>query len=345
MKRIRIIACSGLMIFIILCSCISALAEWYILKCYPIIAAVLSFFSRLTSYSLLDFLIFLAVIALLISIVLMFTKRLSFRRWIKKFMLSVIWIVIWFYMAWGIGYFRPDFFERFDVEPPKEDREYFEQLVVRNIKLLNSAYIENPKFDIKEINSEIERLYEKRHIQLHLPYPCGWERTKKTIFEPLMTRMGVEGYFGPFFNEVHVNNFSLPVSYPFVLAHEKAHRFGIVSEAECNLYAAVICTSSEYEPVRYSGYLQTVWYLLRNLNKISPNNYQTIVQQIDPRILQDYQAIRSHWQKGVNPTLSAAQSKVYDAYLKANKQSSGILSYSEMTNLLVAWEQIAPPCE
>ena len=153
-----------------------------------------------------------------------------------------------------------------------------------------------------------------------------------------MTRMGVAGYFAPFFNEVQVNNYALPFSYPYTLAHEKAHQFGIASESECNLYATVICTSSNHPLVRYSGYLQTVSYLLGNLRKISPDRYKEIAGQIDPRIFADYKAIREHWQKELNQTLSAVQDKVYDTYLKTNKQQGGILSYSEMVGLLVTWE-------
>jgi len=326
--------------FVFLCSRIPALAEWYMRVCYPVIAAVLSFFTRCVPFSLLDVLIIAAIVLLMGSIVLIFMKRLSFRCWINLLFLSVMWIVVWFYMAWGIGYFRPGFHERFGVEQPVEDRDYFEAFVVRYIDSLNCAYIADPYFEAKEINDEIEALYAKHHEMLRLPYPCGWRRTKKTLTESLMTRMGVSGYFGSFFNEVQVNNFSLPLTYPYTLAHEKAHQFGIAGEAECNLYATVICTSSDHSLVRYSGYLQTVSYLLGNLRKISPDRYREIIGQIDPRIMADYRAIQQHWQKALNPTLSAVQTKVYDTYLKTNKQPSGILSYSEMTGLLVAWEMI-----
>jgi len=137
---------------------------------------------------------------------------------------------------------------------------------------------------------------------------------------------------------VHVNSFSPQLTYPYTLAHEKAHQFGISNEAECNLYATVICTSSAHPLVRYSGRLQTVSYLLGNLRKISPGRYREIAGKIDPRILADYKTIRDHWQKVENKTMSDVQEKVYDTYLKTNKQRSGILSYSEMTGMVVAWE-------
>ena len=77
-----------------------------------------------------------------------------------------------------------------------------------------------------------------------------------------------------------------------------------------------------------------------NLKKISPERYREIAARIDPRIVADYKAMHEHWLKGMNKTMSAIQEKMYDAYLKTNKQQSGILSYSEMTSLLVTWEEI-----
>ena len=334
------------LLFIFFCARNPVLAEWYMRSVYPVIATALSFISRLVPFSLLDILVIIAVVLLLGSIVMVSVRRIKFFRWVKVLLLSILWIVVWFYMSWGIGYFRLGFYERFEVVPPEEDRAFFEELVIRYIDSINQAYVSEPFFDAKEINKEIEALYEKHSAVLRLPYPCGWRNAKKTISNPLMTRMGVAGYFGPFFNEVHVNNYSLPITYPYTLAHEKAHQFGMANEAECNLFATIICTSSNHPLVRYSGYLQTVSYLLSNLRKISPDRYREIAGQIDPRIMADYRAIQDHWQKELNQTMSDVQNKVYDTYLKTNNQRSGVLSYSEMTGLLVAWElmqrEVAP---
>jgi len=274
----------------------------------------------------------------LFVIIKMFKRRISIRKGFTIFVLSVFWLIIWFYMVWGIGYFRQGFYDRFDIAPPEEDRDFFEVLLIRYIDSLNVSYVSNPLFDPKEINDEIEKLYGEYYAQLRLPYPNGWRRTKRTFAEPLMTRMGVAGYFNPFLNEIHINNYLLPVSYPYTLAHEKAHQLGITSESECNLFATIICTSSSHQLVRYSGYLKTVSYLLSNFRKISPEKYKEVVDRIDPRIIDDYKEVQEHWKKGINKRLAEMQNKVYDSYLKTNRQEGGILSYSEMTGLLVAWE-------
>jgi hypothetical protein len=321
-----------------LCSRQPNIAEIYIRRCYPAIATALSFVSAGVPFSLFDVLIIVAALAFTGSIVFIFMRKISFLTWIKVVFSAVLWIVAWFYMAWGIAYFRPGFHERFGVEQPVADTVYFEALVCRYIDSLNRSYVAEPHFDIDEIDLAVETAYRKLNKQLRIPYPCGKRRPKCSVIEGLMTRTGVAGFFAPFFNEEHLNYYQLPVSYPFSSAHEKAHQFGIASESECNLYASIVCCSSEHSLTRYSGYLETVWYLLNNLRKISPEKYRETVRTIDSRIIADYQKISAQWQKALNPTLSSVQNKVYDSYLKTNKQQSGILSYSEMTLLLVAWE-------
>ena len=328
------------LVFIFLCSRIPSLAEWYMQNVYPAVATLLSGFSRLFPFSVLDILILSAIMIFAGSLVFIIIYRISFLRWLKVFVICIAWVISWFYLAWGISYFRPDFHKRFGVEAVKEDQAFFEDFVIQHISRLNDSYVTVDRFDADEIDRAVEETYHEYYHELQIPYPCGTRRTKFTAMEGLMTGMGVAGFFDPFFNEVQVNNFLLPASYPFTLAHEKAHQFGIASESECNLYASIICTSSRHPLVRYSGHMQTVSYLLGSLRRISPDEYARIFALIDPRIIADYKLIQDHWQKAIQPQLSEIQDKVYDSYLKTNKQQSGIRSYSEMVGLLLAWEQL-----
>ena len=327
------------LVFIFLCSRIPALAEWYMQVFFPPIATLLSFFSRLVPFSLLDIVLVSGILLLPTSIVMLCLRKWRFRKWLKITSLSVTWIIVWFYMAWGIAYFRPAFHERFGIEVVKEDPAFFEALVERYIERLNQSHVADPyQFSFEEIAAAIEASFAKNHELLRLPYPNGWRRSKRTITTPLMNRMGILGYFNPWFSEIQVNRRAPRLNYPFTLAHEMAHQFGIAHESEANLIATIITTSSDHPLVRYSGYLQTVRYLLNDLQTISPDRHREIAAQIDPRVLADYRAMREHWQQVINPTLSEVQSRVNDAYLRANQQASGIFSYSEMVGLLVAWE-------
>jgi hypothetical protein len=314
-------------------------------RVYPVIAVALSSFSRLFPFSFFDVLLAAVLVLLAGGGIAVMIKKLRFRRWIGWCCRLLLWLPVWFYLSWGMSYFRPDFHERLSVERQAPDKTFFEAFVVRYIDSLNRSYtaIDMDSFDAEEIDREIERMYEKHHVRLRLPYPCGSRRTKHTLFEPLLTRTGVTGFFDPFFNEVQVNRFMLPHSYPFTLAHEKAHQFGIACEAECNFYASVVCTASSHPQVRYSGYLKTTSYLLNSLYGMFPGEYERIYQMIDSCVISDYRKIHDHWKKAIRPALSDAQNKLYNCYLKTNRQASGINSYSEVTGLLVDWEASFPP--
>ncbi|MDR1666250.1 MAG: DUF3810 domain-containing protein [Bacteroidales bacterium] len=326
-----------LLLTVWICSRKPALAEGYMCHVYPAVATTLSFFSRLFPFSFFDVLLLAFVVLLAGGLVAVIAKKLRFRQWLGCCCRCVLWLPVWFYLSWGMAYFRPDFHERMAVERQTPDKAFFETFVIQHIDSLNCAYVAMDAFDTEEIDREIERMYGKHHALLRLPYPCGTRRTKHSLTEPLLTQMGITGFFNPFFNEVQVNRFMLPQSYPFTLAHEKAHQLGIAGEAECNFYASVICTASEHPQVRYSGYLKTTSYLLNSLYGISPDEYKRIYGMIDSCVVADYRKIREHWKKAIRPVLSEAQNKLYDHYLKTNRQASGIKSYSEVTGLLVDW--------
>lgn len=67
--------------------------------------------------------------------------------------------------------------------------------------------------------------------------------------------VGVTGSMGPFFCEFTLNGDLLPSQYPATYAHELAHLLGITSEAEANFYAYQVCTRSQVQAIRFSGYL------------------------------------------------------------------------------------------
>lgn len=306
---------------------------------YPLLATILSFISSKLPFSLFDGLTIAAVLALLTSIVRLIIRKTTFKRWLYHIVMSAIWIALWFYLSWGIGYFRPDFYQRFNLSKPDAGSINIGELTRSSIDSLNKYYVSTDVFNEVDISHAIENGYAQQHTQLLLPYPCGVRRTKQSIYQPIQTKMGVSGFFGPFFNEVHVNSYLLPPSYPFTLAHEKAHQLGVASEAECNLCAVLICTSSSNPQVRYSGYYELVSYLLFDLRKSVPESYKDIYLTIDEKIRKDYEHERQHWLKGLSPRLSEMHRKVYDSYLKSNRVDSGIKSYSEVVELLAAWLQ------
>jgi hypothetical protein len=155
------------------------------------------------------------------------------------------------------------------------------------------------------------------------------------IFSSFFGKLGVNGYFGPFFNEIHINSYLLPVDYPFVLAHEKAHQFGITSEAEANLAAFIICIKSGDRQLRYSGYQSLLLYFLKDASQIK--EYREYIDKIDKRIIQDLRSRQKYYLGLENKNMSDMQSAVNDAYLKANKIEKGVKNYDQAVSLVISW--------
>lgn len=322
------------MIFIFSCS--TTLSEWYMQTVYPVVAALLSFFSNLFPFSLYDLFLIVASLILLKLIVFAIIRKSTFQKFLYSLIRFVAIIVVWFYLTWGISYFREDFYSRSDIEKTAFDAENLKKFAVRFIDHANNSYVDIDVMDREGIRQKIERSYQLLHQELRIPYPNGKRKVKPMIFEPLYSKMGISGYFGPFFNEIHVNNYSLNFTYPFTLAHEMAHQFGIAPESEANLYAFIVCAGSNDERIRYSAYASTLGYLLNDVRSFLPDDYESLLSTIRPEIIADLQRNSDHWLAARNKSLSDAQYKVYDAYLKTNKVSSGHENYSEVVGLLIS---------
>lgn len=333
--RLLIIA-GALFALIFLFSLSPTLSEWYMRRIYPVVAAILSFVSNIFPFSLYDIFLIVAVLLLLVLIVFAIMRKISFSRFLFSLIRFVTIVVAWFYFGWGIAYFREDFYIRSDIVEKRYDPEVLKDFTVRFIGKANLCYVDCRDMDRSEVRKEIESLYRSLCEPLRISYPNGKRNPKPMMFEPLYSKTGVSGYFGPFFNEIHVNNYSLNFTYPSTLAHEMAHQFGIALESEANLYAFVICAHSDNEKIRYSAYVSTLRYLLNDIYQFLPEEYESLRASIRPEIITDLRQNREHWLAARDESLSAMQDKVYDGYLKTNKISSGQANYSEVVGLLVS---------
>lgn len=314
----------------------ATLSEWYMRSVYPVVAAVLSFISALSPFSLYDVFLIAAVLFLIKLVVFAVIRKTAFPAFLFLFIRFVTVMVVWFYLCWGIAYFRNDFYARCNVPETTFDTANLKHFAVRFIDHANRSYIDCRDMDREIVRNEIEQSYRTLHRPLGVSYPNGKRRAKPMLFEPVYSKMGVSGYFGPFFNEIHVNHYSLNFTYPFTLAHEMAHQFGIATESEANLYAFVVCANSTDEQIRYSAYASTLRYVLNDARRYLPDEYASLVSNIRPEIMADLNQNREHWLAARDKSLSDAQDKVYDAYLKTNQVSAGRDNYSEVVGLLIS---------
>jgi hypothetical protein len=120
-----------------------------------------------------------------------------------------------------------------------------------------------------------------------------------------------------------------------LLGHEKAHQFGITSEAEANLVAFVICIKSEDQRLKYSGYQALLLYFLKDASKMK--EYKDYLNRIDKRVIGDLRYRQKYYEGKQNKTLSKVQTAANNGYLKVNHIEKGVMNYNQVVSLVIRW--------
>lgn len=331
-------------------------AEWYARHCYPVISAILSAFSSLFPFSLGDCFIVVACLWIIGYPFYAWLRKKRVGYTIRKMFLFLVWVYLWFYLAWGMNYFRLPFYERTVLVRAEYSAEQFQDFLMEYIDNLNQSYDSakgmvdqkwfiTPFYQSDEkrgdlVAKEVTAGYQSIDKRFGIVFPNRELRPKPMLWSKGMSMVGVSGYMGPFFSEFNLNREVLNVEYPFTFAHELAHRLGIAGEAEANLYAALVTMGSQDAQICFSGYFSLLGYVMNNARRLLPEKeYRQFFEQISPEILTMYKDHLLYWRGKYAPRIGKVQNTVYNAYLKGNKINSGTQNYSEVVGLLMSVRQ------
>lgn len=330
-------------------------AEAYACLFYPFISTLLSAFSSLFPFSVGDCFIVGTCLWILIYPFYAWRKRKGAKKTVGTIIRVLMWVYIWFYFAWGLNYFRFPFYERTGIAKAAFSAEKFQDFLTGYVGKLNESYSKagdtlsgwyleryttaGPMSKIP-VAGVIQEGYGKMASRFGLVEPGKFLRVKPMLWSRLMSRVAVTGYMGPFFTEFNLNQELLSVEYPFTYAHELAHRLGIASEAEANLYAYLVTSAAQEPAIRFSGYFSMLGYVVNNARRLlTEEQYQVIVKRIRPEIVELYNSHLLYWREKYNPGMGQIQHQVYNAYLKGNQVSSGTKNYSEVIGLLMSLQE------
>lgn len=108
MKYIRRIILSLLLVAIWFTMRSPGAGEAYARNIYPYVSAVLSRFSSLFPFSVGDCLIYGSIVGLLVYVGCAIAGKCSWKTLAGRTVEYLLWVYVWFYMAWGLNYFRQD---------------------------------------------------------------------------------------------------------------------------------------------------------------------------------------------------------------------------------------------
>lgn len=327
-------------LFVILCRYQPAFAEGYARIIYPGLSDILSAFSSIFPFSLEEVLI---VVIILWMVLFPIWRRKRGGKWktiLGRELEMLAWVYVWFYLGWGLNYFRYNIYTRLQVVPARYDEQKFQDFLHTYTDSLNVSYLPEVELSAEVIEKEVKEFYRGLPEEAGLVSPKKHQSPKFFTFTPLYSGVGVLGSMGPFFAEAQLNRDLLPVQLPFTYAHEFSHLLGVSNEAEANYWAYRACTESDVPEMRYAGYFGLLPYVLSNASSLlTKEQFQEWVRTIRPEIIATYNEKQKYWKERYSPMIGKVQEVAYNFFLKGNKIPSGRKNYAEVISLLLSLQK------
>lgn len=162
-------------------------------------------------------------------------------------------------------------------------------------------------------------------------------KPKKMLYSELMSITNFTGIYLGLTGEANINKNAPPALIPSTIAHELAHSRGVGAEDTANFFGIAACLTSGVTAFEYSGYLQGLIHVGNALYSADSELYYEISAQYGEYVRRDLSDNSAYWAMYEDEPAAAVMTAVYDGYLKANAQESGIKSYGECVDLLVVW--------
>ena len=323
--------------FVMLCRYMPNLAEGYARTIYPFLSAALSAFSSLFPFPLMEVFVVGLILWLICYPIWKRRKGLRWRKILFQEMEMLAWVYVWFYLGWGLNYYRYNIYTRLQTPPVAYKEQHFQDFLEEYTKCLNASYQPQTEVDSDTLRHHIGSFYTNLPETYGLTRPQSWQHPKEFIFTPLYSGVGVLGSMGPFFSEAQLNADLPEVQYPFTYAHEFSHLLGVSNEAEANYWAYRACTESPSPALQYCGYFGLLPYVISNASYLLPKeDFQAWIQTIRPEIRTQYNEKNSYWKERYSPLIGNIQDFTYNLFLKGNKIPSGKKNYAEVIGLLLS---------
>ena len=147
--------------FITLCRYQPGIAEWYARTVYPALSGALSAFSSLFPFPLMELLVIGLVLALILYPIRLRKKGIRLRKIFFREGEILAWIYVWFYLGWGLNYFRYNIYTRLQTPPVAYEEQHFKDFLKDYTERLNTTYQSETEIDLEELKEYVHTFYAK----------------------------------------------------------------------------------------------------------------------------------------------------------------------------------------
>lgn len=349
--------------------------DWYAANVFPIWLSSFGRLSGLFPFSVGEWMLYLAAVDFFTACVLWIpwlpvhiAGRRSrrgdsdgqpnvFDRAVVRFYQSVVWIVTVVCLVMTLNclilyHCTPIVKEAEAQEYDLEELIALRERVVTNCNRLSQQMKRSENGEIvynrdmgKRAIASMRRLAEQEQI----PRLKGFYSEPKPLYASwFFCQQHMCGYYFPFSLEANYNDMMYIMNFPYTMCHELAHLKGYIYENEANYLAYLACIESGDPVFEYSGYLNVLYYVESDLTDALERRGEMArydqLTPVDNQVHLDNVYITSEqWEKVEEAAILDTQlvSDVTDKFLEANLTvngvSDGVLSYSRVVELLLAY--------
>ena len=246
-----------------------------------------------------------------------------------------------FHVLWALNYYRQPLYEKMGIkkEYTNDDLLDFTKKLIIKTNDIHQLITKNDDskvvFPYTQESTFTKTLQGYAELSSHYDYFTFKKlSTKKSLLSLPLSYMGFSGYLNPFTNEAQVNYLIPMYGFPTTVNHEMAHQMGYASESECNFIGFLASINNKDLYFKYSGYSFALSYCLSSVRGQDELLYKTLLNDIHPGILKNFQESRDYRKKYQTPIQNGFHS-FYDNFLKANQQKDGMDSYSKFVDLMI----------
>ncbi len=283
----------------------------------------------------------LVVLVLLAAFFLFHNQHLL--RWLAGVVELVCVMIFLFVALWGLNHFDPQSVAdqvgldvtEYSTQQLQATTAYMAQQAENWAEQVqrNDSGIMSDDFDTwaKQANDGYEILAEENEFFAGSDAPV-----KKMLSGRLFSYMGTTGIFTAFTAECNINPETYSISLPFTMCHELAHRLGVAAEDEANFYAFLACLNNPDPDFQYSCWYSAFLYTYNALHEADYQAASKIWSGLSQTLQEDCRRANAHYDQYEGKVQEVAN-KANDTYLKVFQEESGIRSYGEVADLLIAW--------
>ncbi len=346
--------------------------EWYMLHVYPIVHSVIAFIPSLVPFSVAEFILYALLIGVPAFLIFRTTQLIIKKIPLHAFLSNILTLftifgiaLCAFYFVWGISYSRYSLDVRMGLNVEPRDKQELidltEELAIKanllrddliedengvfvfdSVENLDSSVPSEPNQPTKGEYSDAFQMVSSAYDALELTWPelcpATFVTPKFVIASEAMSYGGIAGIYIPYTGEANVNIDQPPLLIGASGAHEAAHAMGIARENEAEFMAYLVCSDpSNTLSLQYSGTMLALIHCTNQLYKIDPDAYIAIAtEHYSDGMLRDLADYNAYWESFEGP-VEEAVTTMNDNYLQHNGLDSGVQSYGEVVDLLLAY--------